>query len=529
MSSPAGRRDSESAIFLAFLVVTSVLCGGLVMVIEVLGSKVVGPFFGVSLFVWTSLITVTLVALALGYAAGGVLSDRKQDPAYLYGIILVAGCLVLLIPRVKPSILKACMSLGLRGGSLASATLLFGPSLFLLGCVSPYIVRIAAREMTNIGRTVGLFYAVSTLGSFLGTVLTGFVLIAHFRVDQIFEFVGGSLVCLAVAYFVAFRRKPLFLGLLILPWLLLPPPRPREKVQANGTKVSEVFAGDSFYGNLQVLDYTYRNRHMRELAIDGLIQGAVDMSGGLSAYEYPYLLELLPYGINPDGQDCLVLGLGAGIIPMWYEARGIRTDVVDINPAIADIARRFFGFRVSGDLYISDARHHLNTTEKKYDYIIVDVANGDWAPSHLVNLETFRLLRKRLTEKGVVAINLVGSLRQEPFMTASIVKTLAQVFATVKVHPNLDPAGGADPQNVALIAYQDGSLSFDRERVVGFPVHPMVKPLVDAALRREFSFPEGTPAITLSDDYNPIDFFDLRVKEATRRGLLSYTDWDMLI
>jgi spermidine synthase len=529
MNPPPGYRGSDSPVFLLFLVVTSVLCGGLVMVIEVLGSKVVGPFFGVSLFVWTSLITVTLVALALGYAAGGLLSDRKSDPVYLYGIILVAGFLVLLIPHLKPSVLKACMSLGLRTGSLVSATLLFGPSLFLLGCVSPYIVRIAAREMTNIGRTVGLFYAVSTIGSFLGTVLTGFVLIAYFRVDRIFEFVGLSLICLSVAYFTVFRKRLGFLGLLILPCFMFRMPGLREKIQANGTKVAEVFVADSFYGNLKVLDYSYGDRHIRELAIDGLIQSGVDMANGLSAYEYPYLMQFLPYGINPAGKNCLVLGLGAGVIPMWYEARGIRTDVVDINPAIADVAGKFFGFRISGDVIISDARYHLATSDKKYDYIIVDVAGGDWAPSHVMSLEAFRLLHERLAKKGIVAINLVGSLQREPFMTASIVGTLAQVFGTVKAYPNLDPAGGADPQNIALIAYDDGSLSFDPQRVKDFPVHHLVEPLIGAVLGKEFSFPDRTPAITLSDDYNPIDFFDLRVKEATRRGLLSYTDWDLLI
>jgi spermidine synthase len=528
MSSPAGHRDTESSGFLPFLVATSVFCGALVMVVEVLGSKVMGPFFGASLFVWTSLITVTLVALSLGYAAGGVLSDRRNDAGYLFGIILLAGVLVLLIPLLKRPVLKTCMSLGLRAGSLVSATLLFGPSLFLLGCVTPYVVRLAAREMASIGRTVGLFYAVSTLGSFLGTILTGFVLIAYFRVDRIFEFVGTSLVCLSVAYFTVFRRRSLFLGLLILPWLFFPAAGPHEKMSANGTKVTEVFAADTFYGTLKVLDYSNGERHMRELAIDGLIQGGVDMANGLSAYEYPYLMELLPFGMNPEGKSCLVLGLGAGIIPTWYEARGIRTDVVDINPRIADIARNFFGFRILGDVIISDARYYLTTTNKKYDYIIVDVANGDWAPPHMMSLETFRLLRERLTASGVVAINLVGSLRREPFMTASIAQTLARVFATVRVFPNLDPAS-ADPQNIAMIAYDDDSLSFERRRVRDFPVHDMVRPLVDEALGREFSFPDGTPAITLSDDYNPIDFFDLRVKEAARRGLLAYTDWDILI
>lgn len=499
------------------------------MVIEVLGSRVLGPFFGVSLFVWTSLITVTLVALAVGYAAGGILSDRKSDPAYLYLIILAAGVCAIVTPHLKASVLKACLSLGLRAGSLASSAVLFGPTLFLLGCVSPYIVRIAAREMKNIGRTVGIFYAISTVGSFLGTLLTGFVLIAYFRVDRIFEFVGLALICLAVAYFVFFRRKFYVIPVIFVPFLFFLTPSIHEKVLTNGTRVSEVFSTDSFYGNLKVLDYSYMDRHNRELMIDGLVQGGVDMSNGMSVYEYSYLMEFLPYGINPTGKHCLVLGLGGGSIPMWYEERGIKTDVVDINPLIAGIAERYFGFRTSGDMIISDARYYLSRTEKKYDYIIVDVANGDMTPSHIMSLECFRLIKERLTERGILAVNMAGSLKKNTLMTASLLKTLREVFGTVKIYLSFDPEAGEGIQNLAFIAYDDASLSFDRARVKDFPVHPRLRPVIDEWLGREFYFPPVTTAVILSDDYNPLDFFDMWLREEVRRGILKDTDWDMLI
>jgi len=126
--------------FIAYLIVTAALCGALVMVIEVLGSRVIGPFFGASLFVWTSLITVAMIALAAGYAIGGRLSDQKSSPDWLYGIIMVSGVLVILTTVLKGVMLQMCLPLGLRWGALVSAMLLFGPSLFLLGCVSPYVV-----------------------------------------------------------------------------------------------------------------------------------------------------------------------------------------------------------------------------------------------------------------------------------------------------------------------------------------------------------------------------------------------------
>src|SRR5210317_948266 len=164
---------------LFFLILTALTCGALIMVVEVLGSRVIGPFFGVSLFVWTSLITVTLVALSLGYWLGGLLADRWRSPDALYLIILLAGLSVLCIPLISDFCLKLTIPLGLRMGAFLSAAMLFGPSLFLLGCVSPYLVKITAQQMQNIGRTVGGLYALSTLGSVAGTILTGFVLIAY--------------------------------------------------------------------------------------------------------------------------------------------------------------------------------------------------------------------------------------------------------------------------------------------------------------------------------------------------------------
>jgi len=293
--------------------------------------------------------------------------------------------------------------------------------------------------------------------------------------------------------------------------------------------VAQVFSKDTFYGTVKVLDYSYGERRNRELIIDGLVQGGLDVSNGMSVYEYPYLMELLPYGMNPSGKSCLVLGLGSGIIPMWYSDRGIRTDVVDINPLIEDIAKRYFGFRTSGDVIVADGRYYLSRTGKKFDYIIVDVSNGDMTPTHILSIESFRLMRQCLTDRGILAINMVVNLKKDTLMTASVLAALRQAFVEAKIYPSIDPGIGKGIQNVAFIAYNDPSLTFSRERVKDFPVHPQLRSAVNEWLGREFSFPTGTLAVTLSDDYNPSDFFDMRLKEEVRRYLLRDTDWDMLI
>ena len=138
-----------------FLIGTATTCGMLIMVIEILGSRVIGPFFGVSLYVWTSLIAVTMIALATGYMIGGILSDRAKSPDILYILIGVAGASTLIIPYVKIPVLKLCLAFGLRSGAFAGSMILFSPTLTLLGCVSPFLIKLAAREVSTVGRTVG--------------------------------------------------------------------------------------------------------------------------------------------------------------------------------------------------------------------------------------------------------------------------------------------------------------------------------------------------------------------------------------
>jgi spermidine synthase len=523
-------RNINTRSFLYYLVSTAVICGALVMVIEILGSRVIGPFFGASLFVWTSLITVTLIALAFGYAAGGVLSDKRCSPDYLYGIILFAGLLVLLIPLLKGPVLKAALPLGLRFGTFISSLALFGPSLFLLGCVSPYLVKIAAREMNNIGRTVGIFYAISTIGSFLGTVMTGFVFIAYFQVNQIFLVIGLFLVGISVGYFVIWRGKRWVAVFILMPLLLYQGDAPVSKLRKSGTRVTKVFSKDSFYGNLKVVDYTYRDKHTRELMIDGQIQGGIDMKNRLSVYAYSYFLEALPTIINSEGKNCLVIGLGAGVVPMWYESRGIKTDVVDIDPDVVRIAHEYFGFSVQGDVVVSDARYYLNTSTNKYDYIIMDVFNGDTTPGHILSLEALQLVRARMTERGIFAINFAGSVKNENFMTASIIRTLERVFTTVSIYPNFSPEDDDGVGNITILAYIYPFLSVDIKSIpVGFPVHPLAHENVSRFFGKTFRFHPGTKAVILTDNYNPIDFYDAWLKERLRGRIIDNTDWEILL
>lgn len=520
-----------SRFFLAYLLFTALVCGALIMVIEVLGSRVIGPFFGVSLFIWTSLIAVTLISLALGYGIGGLLADKRGTPEYLFSIIIIAGVLVLIIPIAKATILKFSVPLGLRLGSFVSTSLLFGPALFLLGCVSPYLIKIATSELKNLGRTVGGFYALSTVGSVIGTATTGFFLITYLGVDSIFRVVGIMLIILGSGYFLIFRRRWGIVLTLIIPFLL-----PHQASEANltrfskdGTKITLVDSLDSYYGNIKVVDYSYADRNHRELIIDGLIQGGIDRNTGLPVHEYFYFLQFLPYAINPGGKTCLVMGLGAGILPHWYENMGVLTDVVDIDPAIFKMAEKHFDLKLRGQKYVEDARFFLSHTTKQYDYVILDVFNGGTTPAHLLSIEALTLVKQQLNSTGVLGINLTGSLNIEPFMTASVIKTLKQIFDQVDIYPNFDMSAVDQSGNLTVLAYSGKSRKPDFSSIADFQIHPMARQLVSSNLTRPFSFAADVPAIILTDNYNPIDFFDSRLKELVRQNILMGTDWDILL
>ncbi|MFZ2540200.1 MAG: fused MFS/spermidine synthase [Gallionella sp.] len=395
--------------------------------------------------------------------------------------------------------------------------------------MSPYVVKIAAREMHNIGRTVGSFYAISTVGSVIGTLLTGFVLIAYLGVNQIFVLTGSLLIALGIIYFLFFRRKWAVALAALLPFLLLPQQSHVSKIMSDGTKVDRITDRDSFYGNLKVVDYSYQTTHYRELLIDGLVQGGMDMNNGLSVYEYPYLLQALPYALNPDGKNCLVIGLGAGLVPTWYQAQGVKTEVVDIDPAVVELARNYFGFNPSIPVHIEDARYFLTSSTQRYDYLILDVFNGDTTPGHLLSVEAMRLAKQRLTLSGVLAVNLVGSVSHNTLMTSSIIKTLQSVFDQVEIYPAFDTSLGMGTGNIEIVAYDGAPRPLQFDHIGNFTFHTTVEQIVRRSMKQPFVLQQHADAMILTDNYNPVDFYDLWLKELVRKVILDTTDFDILL
>ena len=246
------------------------------MIIEILGAKMLAPFVGTSHFVWTAQIAVTLVALAAGYYAGGRLVDRTGDLSRIYVCILgAAAYLAVTVPLVRP-VAFACLSFRLALGSLLASTFLFFVPLALLAMVGPFLIRILTESMSSVGSNVGRLSAVSTFGSFIGTVLIGYVLIPFLPNSITMYLTAVCLASLACAYFVVWHKRamPAFVvlaGVLTLLGYGVVHER-RSQFQA----AEELYRANSNFGLLQVLQSKAGDR--RYYLNDYLIQNTYDPS-----------------------------------------------------------------------------------------------------------------------------------------------------------------------------------------------------------------------------------------------------------
>lgn len=521
---------SANKAFDYFILLTAAICGAIIMMIEVLGSRVVGPFFGVSLFVWTSLITVTLLSLAAGYAFGGVVADKRGHPAYLYAMILFAGVLCLLLPFAKVFVLKACMGLGLRSGAFVSTLILFGPGLFLLGCVSPYLVKLATAQLQHVGKVVGGLYAISTLGSTAGTLVTGFWAVGYWGIDSSFYVLGVFLIGLSFSYFLFFMRRWKIATAVLLSLLLIQPtPQFQSKQLSDGTMLTKLAQADNYYGSIKVVQ-TEQSRKVRYLLLDNTLQGAIDIDNGLSVFPYVYYLQFLSYANNPNGQHCLAIGLGVGIALKWLERQGVVCDVVDINPNMFSVAKQYFSYVPAGRSIVQDGRYFLESSSRHYDYIILDVFSAESTPAHLLSQEALSAVKRRLNPGGVVALNLISKLEGEQGSFASIIATLETVFDNVESYPTFDarPAGATlRIGNIVVLAYPGPAKSLRLNDIQDFQVHPVFKAELQQRFGMQYHINDFSRAVILRDDFNPLDYFDADIREHLRRDLQKWLDVDL--
>lgn len=508
-SNPA-REPSLSPSLKGYLYLTAGVTGAAIMVVEILGAKMLSPVVGMSHFVWTAQIAVTLVALACGYYLGGRLADRSPQLSLLYWAILSASAYLALTVLLCKPVAYWALDFNLAAGSLLASTFLFFVPLALLAMTGPFLVRVLTSSLAGVGGNVGRLTSISTLGSFAGTMCIGYLMIPLLPNSVTMYVTAITLAAIALGYFALYRPRGLKAAIPLLLWLGVAGAVLRENQAPQYRFVEERFRGNSHFGELQVVQR--REGGGRLYLNDNLVQNTYDPARKQSESSFTYLLAELARAYTTNIHDVLCIGLGVGIVPMDFADHGAKVDVVEINPMVVPLAERFFELqRHRFRLTIDDARHYLNRCTNRYDVVVLDAFLGDSSPSHLLTREAFAAIKEVLRPGGTLVMNSFAALEPgHDFFAGSICQTLRAVFPGLRMHSS---GNGA----IFFVATLRPNPAILRTPNLAH-VHPAALRDTQSAMSSVIdTVPESGRILT--DDYNPVEFYDALNREATRRRL----------
>ncbi|MBT6745231.1 MAG: fused MFS/spermidine synthase [Flavobacteriales bacterium] len=199
------KRKSKYPTSFWYLISISIIEGGAVMAVELLGAKLIAPSYGASLYVWATTLAVTMGGLTTGYLLGGVISEKYPHKLILHYIILASAIFVTIMPFTSSMIMSATLGMNLKVGIVISSLCFVFPPLVCFGMVSPLIIRLISREVKEVGNSVGTIYSISTLGGIVTTFLFGFFFIPQLGLTFSTYTTALALYIFPVYYFVRFR------------------------------------------------------------------------------------------------------------------------------------------------------------------------------------------------------------------------------------------------------------------------------------------------------------------------------------
>jgi len=465
---------------------------------EIAAARLLAPYFGASTIVWANTIGIVLVALSIGYWYGGKLADRNPTRAGLHRIVLLSGLLLAAVPFAADPLLGFAVdaldsiSAGAFVGSLLGVTVLVAIPILVSGAVAPYALRLAVADVEHAGTVSGRLYAISTVGSLLGTFTSALLFIPLIGTRRTFLVFGLALVVIAAIGLARARYALAPLALLVL--LALPV----------GTVKGETDAGSI------VIHETDTEYQYARVVQDGDGTRTLELNEGQAVHSVrrpgSYLTDNIwdEYMIVPfAAQDrpprrIAILGNAAGTTARAYGHffPQTRIDGVEIDGELTEIGKRFFDMSSPGlRTHTADARPFLRRTKERYDAIFIDAYRQPYIPFYLATREFFELTRDRLRPGGIVVVNAsqpVGSTKLERVLGA----TMAAVFPTVVRDP-------AARKNTLLLA-TDGRASGGRLLANARMLPPKLRPLaLEAARRIAPRLPGGR---VYTDDVAPVEW-----------------------
>jgi predicted membrane-bound spermidine synthase len=436
------------------------ICGAVVMIFEIVGSRVIAPYLGSSTFVWTSIIGIIMASLSLGYFLGGKIADKNPNFKTFSTIIFFSAVMIAISAIIKDQLLLLLVKHihNLQLNTVLSSILLFAPASIFLGMVSPYAVRLKIDSISHSGQTVGNLYAISTMGSILGTFITGFLLIGLLGTSKILillVFIQLLVTFLAFPWKLSTQK---FIGLFVVLFGF------SLFASAPAIFASNFYDIDTDYNRVwtyETID-TQTGRPIRALQTNpGQTEAAVftDKDDDL-VFDYTKFYRLGDH-FNPEIKKALLIGGGGYSYPKDFLQKhpDAQLDVVEIDPGLTKIARDHFNLQDNENLHIfhEDGRTFVNRLENAdYDVVYIDAFNSQFAiPSHLTTSEFIGKIKENLSPNGVILVNIISAIDGEAGMfLRSELQTYKEHFSFVEIIQIHDNRPATDVQNIQIIASQ---------------------------------------------------------------------------
>lgn len=502
-----------------FLYLTEFFSGVSVMAVELGASRLLAPYFSSSQIVWTIIIGTIMIAMALGNLYGGRAADRDPDPARLYRRILIAAVWIAAIP-----VLGKYVILGVSGlliftvstnflviAAFASCMIIFVYPLFLLGTVTPSLVKATVGSLDDSGRTVGRLGACNTVGSILGTFLPTFVTIPAVGTTVTFLIFSGILLLIALTFFLSAKKglRTLIICVLFFVLCLL-----FGRSTAFAFWEEELsYEGESVYNYLQVKEDD-RQVVLSTNVLFG-VQSVMRKDDSLTGLYYDYALAA-PVMAGKEAPSVLVLGNGTGT----YARQCLRyfpgstAEGVEIDGKITELAWEYFALPEEVAVTEYDGRAFLQAVDTKYDVILVDAYQDITIPFQMSSTEFFTMAREHLSEGGVMAVNMNMHSDGEGSINEYLCDTIAAVFPHVAT---VDVRGSTNRELFASLEKEPAALlAAGLERVED----PALRALMGSVAERLTPYTGGGHILT--DDKAPVEVLGMRMIDSLIQDELGY-------
>lgn len=508
-----------------YLYLTEFFAGMSVMAVELGASRLLAPYFSSSQIVWTIIIGTIMIAMALGNLYGGRKADKDPNPDKLYGRIIIAAIWIALIPVVGKYIILGISALLIFAvnsnflviAGFAACMIIFVFPLFLLGTVTPSLVKFSVDSLDDSGSVVGKLNASNTIGSIIGTFVPTFISIPAVGTSITFLIFAGILLLLTIIYFVSSKvnfskakRVPISIIIFII-CCLFGHDNSFAFWQNNLT-----YEGESIYNYLQV----YEDDKQVVLSTNVLfgVQSVYLKDNGLTGMYYDYAMAA-PFmaGINEkDNVDILILGNGTGTFATQCERYfdNTRIEGVEIDGKITELAVEYFELPEDVKVTTYDGRAYLNAIDSKYDVIMVDAYQDITIPFQMSSVEFFTLVKDHLSEDGVMVVNMNMRGTKEGNINQYLADTISNVFgyvytADVKGSTNRELYASNNPEMMKVF---DANLETESDLELSAMMNKVSEGLV--------SYEPGEYLMT--DDKAPVEVLGMQVIDELIKDEVAY-------